>query len=118
MTFRRPRDDGPNWLGGSVPFPMNPSFKPPPPISDKMRTQIFGLYTQNNHNEEWLSAKFGLSVSRIKAILRLKKLEQLWVKVGIFINNISMMISMTHISTRLYNGRLQLFLHLLSLHIL
>ncbi|KAG8839386.1 hypothetical protein FRC18_011497 [Serendipita sp. 400] len=80
MTFRRPRDDGPNWLGGSVPFPMNPSFKPPPPISDKMRTQIFGLYTQNNHNEEWLSAKFGLSVSRVKAILRLKKLEQLWVK--------------------------------------
>ncbi|KAG8836080.1 hypothetical protein FRC17_010013 [Serendipita sp. 399] len=77
-VFRRPKEDGPNWLGGTVPFPMNPSFKPPPPISDKIRTQIFNLYVNGTSNEQQLSAKFGLSPSRIKAILRLKKLEQLW----------------------------------------
>jgi len=99
--YRRPNENGPNWLGGSVvsiigpsmpkpnrlylfqPFPMNPSFKPPTPLSDKIRTQIFNLYMNENVNELELSSRFGLGVSRIKAILRLKKLEQLWIKVNI-----------------------------------
>jgi hypothetical protein len=70
-------DDG--WF--LKPFPLNPSFKPPPPISDKIRTQIFNSFMQEQKNESELSQSFGYSVSRIKAILRLKKLEQLWLKV-------------------------------------
>ncbi|KIM32941.1 hypothetical protein M408DRAFT_189572 [Serendipita vermifera MAFF 305830] len=80
QQYRRPNENGPNWLGGSVPFPMNPSFKPPTPISDKVRTQIFNLYMNENMGEQELSSRFGLGVSRVKAILRLKKLEQLWIK--------------------------------------
>lgn len=60
---------------------MNPSFKPPPPISDAVKTQIFNAYMTKGKNEVELGKAYGLSVSRVKAILRLKKLEQLWQKV-------------------------------------
>jgi hypothetical protein len=69
------------WWDAFKPFPLNPSFKPPPPISDKIRRQIFNLFMKGEKNESELSQSFGYSVSRIKAILRLKKLEQLWLKV-------------------------------------
>lgn len=69
---------------------MNPSFKPPTPISDSVRTQIFNLYMKENMGELELSSRFGLGLSRVKAILRLKKLEQLWIKVkfGVFLLSI------------------------------
>ncbi|CAG7851707.1 SubName: Full=Uncharacterized protein {ECO:0000313/EMBL:CCA68742.1} [Serendipita indica DSM 11827] len=79
QSFRRPREDGPNWLGGSVPFPLNPSFKPPPPITDKLRTEIFNKHLEKGKTEEELSSEYKLGINRIRAILRLKKLEQLWV---------------------------------------
>ncbi|PVF99866.1 hypothetical protein CPB86DRAFT_265014 [Serendipita vermifera] len=80
MQYKRPREDGPNWLGGNVPFPSNPTFKPPTPISDKTKTQIFNLHLRDKISEQELSQRFGLGIGRIKAILRLKKLEQLWMK--------------------------------------
>ncbi|OBZ79065.1 hypothetical protein A0H81_01445 [Grifola frondosa] len=36
----RPR----NWLGGHIPFPLNPTFKPPTPISNHLRTIIYNEY--------------------------------------------------------------------------
>jgi len=64
---------------------MNPSFKPPTPLSDKTRTQIFNFYIDEKMGELELSSRYGLGVSRIRAILRLKKLEQLWIKVNFLI---------------------------------
>ncbi|KAF7307489.1 hypothetical protein MIND_00543400 [Mycena indigotica] len=80
-----------NWLAEteneegqrtSFPFPMNPSFKPPPPISDQVRSYIYELYIDNpeTNNIRVLSQRFHISLKRVEAILRLKGLEAAHVK--------------------------------------
>ncbi|KAF5352390.1 hypothetical protein D9756_005802 [Leucocoprinus leucothites] len=71
-----------NWLGGEVPFPMNPSFKPPPPLPDALRQQIYNEYMQDpvQNSVRILSQRYHLSLKRIDAILRLKGLEHSWYK--------------------------------------
>ena len=63
---------------------MNPSFKPPPPISDNQREIIYRLYWLNpkRYNVRKLSKIFNISLKRITAILRLKALEKSWIKVS------------------------------------
>ncbi|KAF8995978.1 eukaryotic mitochondrial regulator protein-domain-containing protein [Cyathus striatus] len=70
------------WLGNNTPFPMNSTFKPPPPLSDRIRQQIFKEYMEDpvNNSVRMLSRKYHLSLSRIDAILRLKGLENDWIK--------------------------------------
>ncbi|EJF67220.1 hypothetical protein DICSQDRAFT_96444 [Dichomitus squalens LYAD-421 SS1] len=72
-----------NWLGGQVPFPLNPSFKPPTPISDSIRTAIWNDFIADPEvfNPRILAQRHGLSIARVDAILRLKGLEQHWQKV-------------------------------------
>ncbi|KAJ3721889.1 eukaryotic mitochondrial regulator protein-domain-containing protein, partial [Lentinula raphanica] len=76
--FASPR----NWLGGSVPFPLNKSFCPPPPISDKRRNEIYRLYMLDpeKNSVRALSQRFHISLARVDAILRLKGMEADWVK--------------------------------------
>ncbi|KAM5532251.1 hypothetical protein V8D89_014090 [Ganoderma adspersum] len=71
-----------NWLGGEVPFPLNPSFKPPTPISDSIRTAIWNDYIADpaTFNVRLLAQRHGLSMARVDAILRLKGLEEHWKK--------------------------------------
>ncbi|KAL7285522.1 hypothetical protein ACG7TL_000624 [Trametes sanguinea] len=71
-----------NWLGGEVPFPLNPTFKPPTPISDAVRTAIWNEYMLDpvKFNVRVLAQRHGLSIARVDAILRLKGLEQQWKK--------------------------------------
>ncbi|KAI0756302.1 eukaryotic mitochondrial regulator protein-domain-containing protein [Daedaleopsis nitida] len=71
-----------NWLGGQVPFPLNPSFKPPAPISDAIRTAIWNEYNDNPTKADvrTLAQRYGLSIARVDAILRLKGLEEHWRK--------------------------------------
>ncbi|KAJ3978122.1 eukaryotic mitochondrial regulator protein-domain-containing protein [Lentinula raphanica] len=78
--FASPR----NWLGGSVPFPLNKSFCPPPPISDKRRNEIYRLYMLDpeKNSVRALSQRFHISLARVDAILRLKGMEADWVKEG------------------------------------
>ncbi|KZP28821.1 hypothetical protein FIBSPDRAFT_1039191 [Athelia psychrophila] len=42
-----------NWLGGDRPFPLNHSFKPPVPVSDALRTQIYAKFMSDpvTHSE-------------------------------------------------------------------
>ncbi|KAI0714949.1 eukaryotic mitochondrial regulator protein-domain-containing protein [Earliella scabrosa] len=70
-----------NWLGGQ-PFPLNPSFKPPTPVSDAVRTTIWNEYITDpgQSNVRKLAQRHGLSIARVDAILRLKGLEQHWRK--------------------------------------
>ena len=102
--------NGPNWLSGNKtfvsrhpplsicakynlslmfpllcqPFPMNPSFKPPAPISDKTKSDLYALYMRDpaKNNVRALSELYGISLKRVDAILRLKGMEQSWVKVS------------------------------------
>lgn len=63
---------------------MNPSFVPPAPLSDVVRTQIYKEFMQDpiKNSVRTLSQKYHISIKRIDAILRLKGLENAWVKEG------------------------------------
>ncbi|KAK2461518.1 hypothetical protein APHAL10511_005981 [Amanita phalloides] len=81
-NFRRASPQ--NWLGGEVPFPMNPSFLPPAPISDAVRTRIYQEFMRDptRNSVRALSQRYHISLKRVDAILRLKGLENAWVKQG------------------------------------
>jgi len=68
----------------SQPFPMNQSFMPPPPISDALRENIWEEFMQDprTNNLRTLSERYGLSLKRVDAILRLKGLESAWKEVS------------------------------------
>jgi len=59
---------------------MNPSFRPPPPVSDGLRQVIFDAHVSNPelNSVRALSQRFGMSLKRIEAIVRLKALEFKW----------------------------------------
>jgi hypothetical protein len=67
-----------------TPFPFNPSFKPPVPTADWLRSQIFADFMHNHteNNERALGARYNFSIKRIEAILRLKGMEKDWKKVS------------------------------------
>jgi Eukaryotic mitochondrial regulator protein len=68
------------------PFPLNPSFKPPTPVSDKLKSHIYDLYMANptTNGVRSIAARYGMSIKRVDAILRLKGLEKDWEKVRDF----------------------------------
>ena len=63
---------------------MNPSFKPPPPISDRQCEVMWQLFSRNNseYSVRRLAKRFNLSIKRVDAILRLKGMEKDWAKVS------------------------------------
>lgn len=71
-------------LTSCQPFPLNQSFRPPPPVSDALRTHIYFSYMADPeaNSVRALAARHHLSIKRIDAILRLKGLEQSWKKVS------------------------------------
>lgn len=76
--FRYPAPQrGPHWIGGT-PFPLNPAFRPPPPVHQSVRDDMWRLH--NEAPTQWtirsLADKFRVSLPRAEAILRLKALEQ------------------------------------------
>ncbi|UZJ51228.1 hypothetical protein CBS101457_000548 [Exobasidium rhododendri] len=77
-----PPGRGPFWIG-ETPFPLNPSFDPPPPLSQRQKQSIWTLHSSDPANTiRVLSGKFGISMERIHAILRLQALESEWTKRG------------------------------------
>ncbi|KAG1813195.1 eukaryotic mitochondrial regulator protein-domain-containing protein, partial [Suillus subaureus] len=80
---RKYRDSAPrNWLSSGTPFPLNESFRPPPPVSDALCTHIYFSYMADPeaNSVRALAARHHLSIKRIDAILRLKGLEESWKK--------------------------------------
>lgn len=65
---------------------MNPTFKPPPPVSDAVKTAIYEAFMQDpiKNNVRSLSQIHHLSLKRVDAILRLKGMENAWIKVSMF----------------------------------
>ncbi|SGZ29658.1 BQ5605_C050g12468 [Microbotryum silenes-dioicae] len=89
--YRRGIKGATNWIG-ETPFPLNPTFKPLPPVSELIKTKIYHAYLGNLQTNSppsdlvvvrAISSKFGLSMARVRAIIRLKELEQEWKKRGL-----------------------------------
>ncbi|KAF9393844.1 hypothetical protein CPC16_000971 [Podila verticillata] len=81
--FATPSFSGPNYIGES-PFPMNPLFKPTPPMSNHAKEEIYHLHRSDT--TKWtprqLGTKYNISIKRVEAILRLKHLEKEMVASG------------------------------------
>ena len=68
------------------PFPLNPAFKPLPPLPDTLKTRIYNAFIYNIENHpnvtsdaqvvRAVAAKFGVAMDRVRAIVRLKELEK------------------------------------------
>ncbi|KAF9578749.1 hypothetical protein BGW38_005302 [Lunasporangiospora selenospora] len=75
--FKSPSFSGVNYVGEG-PFPMNPLFKPTPPLSNMTKDEIYKLHMSDT--SKWtprqLGTKFNISIKRVEAVLRLKHLEQ------------------------------------------
>ncbi|KAF9409060.1 hypothetical protein BGZ94_002090, partial [Podila epigama] len=75
--FATPSFSGTNYIG-DTPFPMNPLFKPTPPLSDHTKEEIYAYHMSDK--TEWtprkLGMKYNISMKRVEAILRLKHLER------------------------------------------
>ena len=65
---------------------MNTSFIPPAPISDALRAQIYQEFMRDpkENSVRVLSQIYHISMKRVDAILRLKGLENAWLKVRCF----------------------------------
>lgn len=65
------------------PFHMNPSFKPPPPVSDKLKEFLYNEFLDDPkaNSLRKLSQRHHISLKRMDAILRLKGLEKAWIRV-------------------------------------
>ena len=72
----------PFLFGRDYPFPTNPLFRPPKPLTDQTRSDLYRLYTSDP--AAWtprrLAEHFGISIARTDAILRLKSLESQFFK--------------------------------------
>lgn len=74
-----PKGRGPFWIG-STPFPLNPTFNPPPPVSQEVRDSMWLLHVKDpkTNTVRSLSSRFGVQMDRVEAILRLMALENEW----------------------------------------
>ncbi|KAI8903107.1 eukaryotic mitochondrial regulator protein-domain-containing protein [Gorgonomyces haynaldii] len=66
------------FLKPDQPFPLNPWFKPEPPLSDKTRSAVYELYKKDAEkwNPRQLAEHFGVSIVRVQAMIKLKALEE------------------------------------------
>ncbi|RKP10907.1 eukaryotic mitochondrial regulator protein-domain-containing protein [Thamnocephalis sphaerospora] len=66
-----------NYVGGRVPFPMNPTFRPNQPLKDATRREIYSRWKQDPKlwTPRQISASYGISIKRAEAIIKLKALE-------------------------------------------
>ncbi|KAB5595049.1 hypothetical protein CTheo_1510 [Ceratobasidium theobromae] len=94
LPYLHPTPGKTNWLGGlKEPFPDNPTFQPPPPLSDAIKSSIYDRYLQSFQRSAFksdshkkavrsLSEQFGISIARVEAIIRLKEYQRQYEKVG------------------------------------
>ncbi|CAG8545288.1 6408_t:CDS:2, partial [Acaulospora morrowiae] len=83
--YEMPKYNGPNYLGSSnCPFPMNPYFKAQPPLSDTFKEVVWDMFMQGSTIRE-IGTKMGISLKRVEAILKLKKLEKDMIAQGLTI---------------------------------
>jgi hypothetical protein len=59
---------------------MNPLFNPQPPLNDSTKEEIWLKFTQEQQTPRKIGFDYGISLKRVEAILKLKKLEKDMVK--------------------------------------
>ena len=63
------------------PFPLNPAFVSQPVLSDDMKEKIWEAIMAEGFSVRDASTEFGVEMSRIGAVVRLKEIEKEWVRI-------------------------------------
>ena len=62
------------------PFPLNPFFRSEAVLSEDLRNEIFRRVTEQRHTVRQVSQDLSVDMSRVGAVVRLKTVEQDWLK--------------------------------------
>ncbi|OLL26900.1 37S ribosomal protein S35, mitochondrial [Neolecta irregularis DAH-3] len=82
QKFYQPEYHGTNYISGTdIPFPTNPFFKPKTPLSDDKKREIWEAILAGEDVRS-VSNKFSVSVERVVAIVRLRKVAEDWKSMG------------------------------------
>ena len=74
--YKTPERGAPaKWLGDSVPFPTNPSFRPPPPLSNDLQDILIADVRTGKRTIGQIAQQYNVSKARIEAIRKLKAVE-------------------------------------------
>ncbi|KAJ3362604.1 hypothetical protein GGF32_005847 [Allomyces javanicus] len=69
------------------PFPMNPLFRPAPPLADSVREDIYRTYLSGKVSVAQLAQRFRIAEARVKAVLALKRHEKAMIAEGAVIQS-------------------------------
>ncbi|KAJ2375414.1 hypothetical protein IW150_002562 [Coemansia sp. RSA 2607] len=84
-AYKNVRPGRTNYIGGGMrPFPLNPFFRPRPPVSDRVKEAIYADYLKapERNTPRLLGEKYAISIKRVEAILKLKAIEHHMVEYG------------------------------------
>jgi len=63
-----------------IPFPMNRQFRSQPVLSNELRDEVWYRHSQLKRSVRVISAELGIEMRRVGAVIRLKAVENEWVK--------------------------------------
>ena len=63
-----------------IPFPLNKQFKSQPVLSEELREEIWARSVKMGESVKVISAKLGVEMARVGAVVRLKSVEKDWVQ--------------------------------------
>ena len=63
-----------------MPFPLNRQFRSQPVLSDALRDEIYERVNTQGKSVRIVSAELGIEMSRVGAVVRLKSVENEWIK--------------------------------------
>ena len=66
------------WM--NYPFPLNPAFPSSPVVSDELANEVYFRVIEGGKSVRMVSAELNVSLQRVAAIVRLKTIEERWLK--------------------------------------
>lgn len=66
------------WM--NFPFPLNPAFPSSPVVSDELANEVYYRVVEGGKSVRMVSAELNVSLQRVAAIVRLKTIEDRWLK--------------------------------------
>ena len=67
-------------LDDLVPFPLNGQFRSQPVLSDELRDEVWYRHSELKRSVRVISAELGIEMRRVGAVVRLKAVENEWIK--------------------------------------
>ncbi|KAL7424097.1 hypothetical protein Q5752_001682 [Cryptotrichosporon argae] len=71
-----PKGEKARWLGGDVPYASNPSFRPPPPLSNDLMDALDADLRKAGATTGDVAQRWNVSKARLRAVRRLKEVER------------------------------------------